>query len=173
MNDEQHDLLKLIQDTIKETNSTQTVTKLHASCTAWVCDAVNTSTFEQWLKSENLDPQHGENWLKIYQSIAQQLESDEFLFDVVMNGDDTNLPDQAATLAEWCDAFIFTIGTCNNILTTNSDDTHELLADLIEISKLDPEINTSENGETMLTELHEFVRIAVMTIYLEARKKQK
>jgi uncharacterized protein YgfB (UPF0149 family) len=73
-------------------------------------------------------------------------------------------------LAEWCQGFLVGFGTgvkANEL--EFSDEAQEVLRDLVEISKVDPdrEETPEEEDEVALNELEEYVRTAVMMLYSE------
>ena len=111
-----------------------------------------------------------------FQRSLQRLESDEFEFQLCLPDDDIyTLPERAESLSAWCLGFLHGFAAVQNPLSTEA---RELLQDLTEISKLDAAsldnegLSDAENDENEghYTELTEFVRLAVVSLFMDNNK---
>jgi len=104
--------------------------------------------------------------------VALSLRDPEFGFSLLLPDDGEPLPQRAAALAEWCDAFIegFSAGMADGPAGELSAETEEILGDLGAIAGgLDAESldDDSDDDERDFWQIAEFVRIAVISIFAE------
>jgi uncharacterized protein YgfB (UPF0149 family) len=104
------------------------------------------------------------------ETVLEQLDDTNFAFETLIPNDDEELFVRVQALAEWCQGFLVGFGTgvkANEL--EFSDEAQEVLRDLVEISKVDPdrEETPEEEDEVALNELEEYVRTAVMMLYSE------
>ena len=105
---------------------------------------------------------------------AQELHAlDEMEWVPLLPGDDAGLAAQLQGLAGWCAGFIHGCGLALGDEGTSARDnnlpgnTHELLADLAEISRVDAEQVSGNEVENDYVEILEYVRTAAFTCVLE------
>jgi uncharacterized protein YgfB (UPF0149 family) len=104
--------------------------------------------------------------------VALSLRDPEFGFGPLLPEDGETLPQRAAALAQWCDAFIegFSAGMAEGQGAELSAETEEILGDLgaiaggLDADSLDDE---DEDDERDFWQIAEFVRIAVISIFAE------
>lgn len=104
--------------------------------------------------------------------VALSLRDPEFGFSPFLPEDSASLPQRAAALAEWCDAFIegFSAGMAEGPGGEMSAETEEILGDLgaiaggLDADSLDDD---DEDDERDFWQIAEFVRIAVISIFAE------
>ncbi len=111
--------------------------------------------------------------LGYFQNSLKALESDDFEFQLCLPDDDQyTLTERAESLSAWCQGFLHGFAAVQNPL---SDEAKELLRDLTEISQLDSaslegsdlSSDEAEENEGYYTELTEFVRLAVASLFMD------
>ena len=147
------------------------VSEIHGSMAAVLCanDSVSFTHWERQFyyaigaakKDGNLDGVLS----ALYDKTRVDLISEDFSFQPVMPDDGASLVDRTSALAQWCEGFLYGLGY---ILTEDvwSGDCGEILQDLVEISKVDSNVE-GEADEASLFELIEYVRIAVQLLRAE------
>ncbi|MEE4244385.1 MAG: UPF0149 family protein [Kangiellaceae bacterium] len=102
-------------------------------------------------------------------AIGKQLEND--IFELVLS-----LPDDQATIAErltgacqWSEGFLLGYGMAVGDQTFDSEDLNEAVADLLEVSQVELEVEDSEEMEQALDIVIEHIRVTSQVIYLETR----
>ena len=86
-----------------------------------------------------------------------------FEFDLLLP-ENTDLQDLALSLSEWCQGFLWGIGYAHSEGNW-SGETQGILKDMVEITKLDPDIQTeNDDDEEAFMQLHEYLRAAVLII---------
>lgn len=106
------------------------------------------------------------------QQTRQQLESEGLEFVPLMPDDEQMLWRRLEALAEWAECFAFGLSLSGHFEPKQlSEDAQECLQHLLEISRLDPDDPhaSGTEAEQSFTELVEFLRVAVMTLYVEFR----
>ncbi len=98
---------------------------------------------------------------------------DEELFDfrLFLPQDGVALSDRLEELAAWCEGFL------NGLGSTAGDDEaklmqaeEETLADLVEISRLETEVEETDENEALYAEISEFVRLAAFNLFDQFRE---
>lgn len=109
---------------------------------------------------------------RAFADINKQLESADMSFSPLLPDDEQVLWRRLEGLGEWAECFAFGLslggGFDPDKLTAEG---HECLQHLLEISRIDPddEQATGPEAEEAYNELVEFLRVAVMTLYVELR----
>lgn len=107
-----------------------------------------------------------------YLQIEADLASADLNFSPLLPDDGEALWRRLEGLAEWAECFAFGLSLGGGFDPSKlGDDAHECLEHLLEISRLDPDDSDIDGpeGEEALVELVEFLRVAVMTLYVELR----
>jgi uncharacterized protein YgfB (UPF0149 family) len=89
-------------------------------------------------------------------------EAEEFKFDLFLPNDDEDLSQQVEALRCWCQGFLFGVGRAN-IGADWPGDSAEVMRDLIELTKIDSDVDGEEDEEALM-EIHEYLRVAVLTV---------
>ncbi len=102
--------------------------------------------------------------LNLFEQTRQLLDSEteEFVFDLFLPGEDEDLSVQAEALRCWCQGFLFGVGHSQ----TGSEwpgDSGEVMQDMIELTKIDSDVE-GEDDENALMEIHEYLRAAVLMV---------
>ncbi len=104
----------------------------------------------------------------LFEQTKELMESDEFVFDLLLPDEDEVLALRCTALMQWCQGFLFGMGR----VQTSSEwpgDVDEVLKDIIEFTKLDFDLEEEdiEEAENNLVEIQEYLRAAVMLIRSE------
>ncbi len=98
---------------------------------------------------------------------GDELQSRQLAFRLLLPDDDSGENLRVEALAQWCEGFLHGLG--RGQLAADKplpDDVRELLNDFAEITRADPGSGCDEEEvDTALTEIVEYVRVGVQTIY--------
>jgi yecA family protein len=100
--------------------------------------------------------------------INEQLRDAELGFRLLLPAETTGVAKRASALVNWCQGFMYGFGiSARDSEKKLSDDAQEALQDLGEFTRLDTLAVSEDDEDEMqaLTELEEYIRVAVMTIY--------
>ncbi len=104
----------------------------------------------------------------LYQVSERVFQQDVLSFVPMLPEDDVPLGQRLEAIGAWCQGFIEGLSRGLAVLKPElSEDARELLADLMAIAEIDPEVEESEEQESYYVELVEFVRVAAMNLYDE------
>lgn len=98
----------------------------------------------------------------LFDETRRQLDDAAFDFQLLLPGDDTDLATRTEALADWCDGFVFGVGTAGRDAGDLPAQSAEFLQDVMRIAQADPEAIEGEADETAWTELVEYVRVGVL-----------
>ncbi|SHF86004.1 hypothetical protein SAMN04487965_2783 [Microbulbifer donghaiensis] len=107
-------------------------------------------------------------FLQLAQDCQQQLGDSNFDFQLLLT-DEQDITARALTLGHWCQGFLhgFGIGAFKGKLLPTSE---EALQDIGAIAQVDAdEVEATEEAESQLLELQEYVRMAALNIFTEVR----
>ncbi|MCU0937345.1 MAG: UPF0149 family protein [Gammaproteobacteria bacterium] len=104
---------------------------------------------------------------------ASALAGEESGLRLLLPEDEAALSLRTQALVLWCEAFLYGLGL-SGVQAERSlgPEGREVLADLVEVSRLDPEAS-GEEDERAYTEVSEFVRVAVMLLYEDLRERDQ
>lgn len=106
----------------------------------------------------------------LYKETEEQLEDEELGFSLLLPDDDTTLAERAHAISKWCENFVFGIGISGlEESETLNRDVQEILIDLSEISRVEFELEQTDEDEDAFYEIVEYVRVSVMNLYEELR----
>lgn len=92
----------------------------------------------------------------------RQLDDAVFDFQLLLPGDDADLATRTQALADWCDGFVFGVGTAGRGAGDLPAQSAEFLQDVMRIAQADPEAIEGETDEAAWAELVEYVRVGVL-----------
>ncbi len=107
-----------------------------------------------------------------FEHVARQLASADLEFEPLLPDDEQVLWRRLEGLAEWAECFAFGLSLGGGFDPARlSPEGKECLEHLLDISRLNPDDDEAQGAEAdeAFTELVEFLRIAVMTLYVELR----
>ena len=106
--------------------------------------------------------------MQMHAEIREQLEDPVMGFQMLLPDEDSSSYDRAQQLVNWCQGFLFGFGiSARDNARKMSDVAQETLGDISELTRLDVESVDADDEEhrQQMTELEEYLRVAVMTIY--------
>jgi hypothetical protein len=107
-----------------------------------------------------------QDFLRLAEESLTQLRDNNFSFQPLLD-EDADVAERSAALGFWCQGFLhgFGVGKYQGELPPTSS---EALRDLAAIARVDAEqIDESDEAETQLAEVQEYVRMAALTIFTE------
>ncbi len=112
--------------------------------------------------------------IRLQLNIREQLDADDFSFQILLPDDDEEPALRLHALSDWCEGFISGFGGAfakgdSSLL----EETREVLKDFTAIANVDDsEQDEIENGEQDFMEVLEYVRMATYSVYLQYRPDQ-
>lgn len=102
---------------------------------------------------------------RLYEDAERSLADGEFRFAPLLPADEETLAARASALGEWCEGFLLglSLGGLDERSSLSGDE-RELITDLAEIARIDPDAGDGEEDEQAYAELVEYVRVAVLTV---------
>lgn len=109
--------------------------------------------------------------LRLYQSTRAALEDGQMSFRLLLPADDAPIDARAASLAAWCNGFLYGLAVRGlRPMEELPDELREILSDFSEIGRAGvAEEEAEEAGESAYAELVEYVRVAVQIVFDECR----
>jgi uncharacterized protein YgfB (UPF0149 family) len=136
------------------------------ACRGITSDTVRTRAFLfQLTESSHIDMIEG-----IFCLACRDLDDESFGFNLMLPDIDTPAIEQAESISNWCQGFLQGIYSDN----TNTDNLElssvaEALDDIMQIGHLEFDPDQSDQNLSSLTEIEEFLRVAVQLIYDELK----
>jgi uncharacterized protein YgfB (UPF0149 family) len=129
--------------------------------------------FDKLVATEDISVDHIElvaDLLKhLYQTTEQLLNNIDFEFELFLPDDETLIRDRLYALGEWCSGLLLglSIGGITDLKSLPKE-VSSFLTDCLEIARVgNSELNNSEDDEVSYTELVEYVRMGVITLFEE------
>lgn len=104
-----------------------------------------------------------------FDATARALGGIDMSFEVLLPGDEQPIAERASALGQWCQGFLYGLGTSPiEDVTRLPGDVGELVRDLSEITRIGVDGSESaETNERAYSELVEFVRVGVQLLFEE------
>lgn len=119
---------------------------------------------------------HGEladRLMQLYSVTEAALGDDEFSFNPLLPDDDEDIDVRTAALASWCEGFLagfaFSVAGADKADGALSDEASEVLRDIAAMAQAQALDDDSDEAEDSYFELVEYLRVAVVNVFLEAR----
>jgi uncharacterized protein len=154
----------------------------HGALCGALCACVNFPVekwFDEIIPEESLqDVDDGRDALKLlFEDTVGALRGDEMHFEPLLPDDDVALEDRARALSQWCQGFLYGLGTGQPLkpeeIPVNVD---EILRDLTHIGRASVDLDgETEEEEQAYAEVIEYVRVGVQLVHDElysARDRQ-
>lgn len=162
-----------INDIFLRVSDEVSAAQAHGLLSAFVCCGEANPQFWEGVSFEELESgdvigKEAQARLKELQSITQQqLESLDYDFQLLLPDDDESQAVRAESLGDWCYGFIGGLGLAGvSDEEIESADIKEILGSFSQIANIDHSgLEEDEDSEKELTELMEYVRMAVIYIY--------
>jgi uncharacterized protein len=101
---------------------------------------------------------------RLMSQTVTQLKSPDFSFRLLLASEENSIAEQAQTLSEWVDGFLFGLGIAWGDTKPDEADIQEVIEDFGAVARLDYQ-QVTESEALELEELHEFVRAGVMMLF--------
>lgn len=101
----------------------------------------------------------------LFKEVRQDLASDEYTFELLLPNDESPLSEQLDALRQWCQGFLFGLGTVAATVSLSwPEESREIVKDIAEFTKLDPDAE-GEEAENDFMEIAEYLRAAVIFLW--------
>lgn len=160
-----------IQNSLTQLNATTDCAEAHGSLCGLLID--NRSA-QEWLASildkspalnDLLAQEHIKQLTELYETSKLQLNHAEMSFNLLLPSDDSSMNERLQSLADWCQGFLYGLGSIAKIDDKNlQPEVKELLSDLLSITQVDSHSDSTDESELSYAEIVEYVRMGV--IYL-------
>jgi uncharacterized protein YgfB (UPF0149 family) len=150
-------------------NSDLSVAQAHGMATAMLCvddhsDSIN------WLNEifeahEQPIEEDKAQIINLFEQTRKLLNPDESLFEFdLFLPENVDLSEQAITLANWCEGFLWGIGYAQSKADWK-EETDGILRDMVAFTKLDSDVeDDNDDDEAAFIQVHEYLRAAVLII---------
>lgn len=159
--------------TLQELEFGVAASDLHGSLTGFLCGG-GTASPRNWLQRLEIDTAPGvetharmELLDRLFKDCRAQLEDTGFGFEPLLPADEDALSERADALVQWCRGFLGGLGLAGVGADRLSDDGAEILRDFGAIAASSLEYDDSEEDESALVEVLEFIRVGVMLLHAE------
>jgi uncharacterized protein YgfB (UPF0149 family) len=148
--------------------------ELHGLMTGYLCANSKSSArerlglFELWMDA-GVDSGSAALLEKLFTDTLESLgEYSDFEFRILMPEDETSITLRGEALSRWCTGYLSGFGSAGQHEQADlSDDVIEAFADFSKIAGLTESVPDSEENESDLMEICEYVRISVLLIFSE------
>jgi uncharacterized protein len=142
--------------------------EIHGIATGMLCTDQQIQP-ERWLKELLIDNQalsqaHSELLIKFFSIIRGSLINDDYAFNLFLPDESALLTQQAEALKQWCQGFLFGVGLAGDSVLKKLTEGRDILKDMTEFTKLDTQIDDKDENEQALTEIIEYLRVAVLLL---------
>lgn len=153
----------------KRSDEVNSAAEAHGLAAGMLC--VNRQTQSSvWIKQlfdegADISPEQSRILARLFEETKASLESDDYDFEPFLPSDDAPLSEQIMALIDWCQGFLYGVGAlCQSV--EQSGQTQEILRDIAEFTKLDPDAEGEEDEEAFM-EITEYLRTAVLLLRAE------
>ncbi|AWB68389.1 hypothetical protein C2869_19135 [Saccharobesus litoralis] len=105
--------------------------------------------------------------INLYKATFEQLKDGQLAFQIYLPEDDVSLTERAETLIEWLNGFLSSIGVQSVNLQAADEEIREAFQDLVAISKMDTELEETEENFQSFEEIVEYIRITAILCFGE------
>lgn len=107
--------------------------------------------------------------IELCTSVHSQIIAEDLSFQPMLPDDGESIDIRLEALGEWCGAFLEGFKTLEH---SENEEIDETLADFLEISKVDPNVENTPDAESSYIEVVEFVRVGAMLIQSNVRQEK-
>ncbi len=142
--------------------------ELHGALCGWL--AGGGEDVADWPARALADPQlptppPGSALDRLRTASVAQLEDRSFAFELLLPDGETSAVDRADALFAWCRGFLGSFGLAAGAHPPLSEEGAEALQDLARLAQASPEGGDEQEDEDALSEIEEYVRIAVLLLH--------
>lgn len=99
----------------------------------------------------------------LHDETLRQLDDAVFEFELLLPGDDADVAERTAAIAEWCSGFVFGVGASRRAQRALPEDTAEFLADVTEIARAgNDDAIAVDDEEAAYAEVVEYLRVGTL-----------
>jgi yecA family protein len=111
--------------------------------------------------------------MQLYSVTAAALQDDNFVFHPLLPDDDEEIALRTAALASWCEGFLagfaYRVAAVDSSAALQSGEVGEVLRDIAAMAQAEAgEFEDEEDAENNFSELVEYLRVAVMNVFLDS-----
>jgi uncharacterized protein len=176
-----------VDSALRRVDATMGASEAHGALCGMLC-ARGTIELSVWMDHVAGEQRPGNEYLHelvgqlslLHQCTLEQMNDSLAEFSLLLPDDEESLSERVMSLAAWCQGFVY--GLAAGGIHQDSElpsDSHELLRDMIEISRAvhdedsaDEDESDSEEDEVAYTEIMEYVRAGTLLIYEELQPLQ-
>lgn len=158
-----------IQKSLSKLESTTDCAEAHGVLCGLLMDS---RSVEEWLSNtlnktpasnDILATEHIQELTDLYHASRQQLNNEELSFVLFLPTDDVSLSIRLSALSEWCQGFLYGLGSIAKIDEKNmAADVKEFMTDLLGITQIETDETSNNESEKDFVELVEYVRMGVL-----------
>ncbi len=161
---------QVISEILQRHDSDLKASEIHGIASALLCVDPNTPV-ASWL-DEVIDENAGllqeeqDAFVELFEQTRKILQPKtvEFAFDLLLPCNE-DLESNAMALCQWCEGFLWAIGSLKLPDMGRKSETQAILRDMIEFTKLDPQLTADDDGEEeAFMQIHQYLRAAVLII---------
>jgi uncharacterized protein YgfB (UPF0149 family) len=160
------------RDALERVEADLGAAEFHGTACALLCTRAN-PRLDEWI-DEIVITEHrpqSRNWLRpLFESIENSqraFDDGNYSLELLLPDDDVPLNERSRALSDWCAGFLFGLGLAGSGTEALSGEAREVVVDLTEFTRIDPEDDGSESAEKAFQEIVEYVRVGVLLIYEE------
>lgn len=110
--------------------------------------------------------------MQLYSVTAAALQDDEYVFHPLLPDDDEEIALRTAALASWCEGFLagfaYSVAAVDTSAALQSGEVGEVLRDIAAMAQAEAgEYEDEEDAENSFSELVEYLRVAVMNVFMD------
>ncbi len=161
-----------LQRILGEAQGLTDAAEAHGTLAGALC-AAGTYRLDDWLgeilPDGRTDPMTRETCRAYFDATSHALGGTDMAFEVLLPGDEQPIDARATALGQWCQGFLYGLGTSAiDDVTRLPGEVGELVRDLSEITRIGVDGKESlETNEHAYAELVEFVRVGVQLLFEE------
>lgn len=148
--------------------------EVHGSLVGLICGGV-TDIEKQWLGAlvdlindgQELPKPLQKLVDKLYQDTLKRITDSDFGFTPMLPEEEESVSTRVEALSLWVQSFLAGIAIVQPKLNRASADVQEVIADLVEIARVEFDVADDEESETALMELTEFAKMAALLCFVE------
>ncbi|EKE87635.1 UPF0149 family protein [Idiomarina xiamenensis] len=108
----------------------------------------------------------------LMQDICAALRDPDLGFQLLLPEDNAPLPERLQALVNWVQSFLVGFGINQQNLANVSSDLREVIDDMVEIAKVDFEVDDGEDAEHAYYEILEYLRVSAIMCFSELGNSQ-
>lgn len=109
----------------------------------------------------------------LYDETLEQMDDEGLAFEILLPSDEADLASRTQALADWCDGFLFGIGSGGRAVEDLPEQSAEFLRDAMNIARADADAASGEGDEAALVQLVEYVRVGALLMRTECAANPK